>query len=401
MEDLELISINNHTDDAIGDVIFIHGLGGDSTGTWTFVDTAGRRESKQEISSFFPSVLSADFPEINFWTLDYSAHVTKWSENPKYNELTRVCNEILEYLVGTRICEKPLILICHSLGGIVAKILFKKSASSKSKRLRRFSENLRAISFLATPHKGSKWADIFKSVNQVIPFIRLTERINELEFDNATLEELSSWYRDNASELNIETQAFYEQNKTNGILVVEHVSANPDVQGCEPIPVNSNHIEICKPRSKVSTVYRSISGLIRYHLLDQSSSGGLRPETVVIGVVRKDNEVLMVRRREGIDGLTWQFVGGRLRSGENEEECIVREIKEETSIMAKVTRRLGIEKGGVGPNIRIYIACEYLGGEIKNCDDYENSDVSWVNIQDVRRYATTPISKPVRNFLGI
>lgn len=402
MDNIDLTRINDYVDDAIGDVVFIHGLGGDPKTTWTFVDTAGKRESKQYVSSFFPSVLSSDFPKINFWTLDYSAHVTEWAENPRYNELPRVSNEILEYLVGKGICEKPFMLVCHSLGGIVAKLILMKSVSSKSERLKRFSKKLRAISFLATPHKGSKWADIFNSVNKVLPFIKLTDRITELEFDNVALEELSKWYRENISDLNVETQAFYEQKKTGGIFVVEHISANPDVLGCDPIPVNSNHIEICKPSSKGSPVYVSISSLIKYHLLDQPSiSDGLRPETIVIGVVRRDNEVLMVRRRHFIDGLTWQFVAGRLRSGENEYECVIREIKEETNINAKITEKLGIERGGSAPNIRIYIACEYLGGELKNCDVDENTEVSWVAIKDVRRFVTSSISKPVRKYLDI
>ena len=56
--------------------------------------------------------------------------------------------------------------------------------------------------------------------------------------------------------------------------------------------------------------------------------------SVTCAVIRnEDNEVLVVRRGEATDHpLKWEFPGGKLCSGESEEECIIREVKEELSM---------------------------------------------------------------------
>ncbi len=109
----------------------------------------------------------------------------------------------------------------------------------------------------------------------------------------------------------------------------------------------------------------------------------------------------MVKRRHAIDNLTWQFVAGRLRAGEDEQECIIREIKEETNIRAKVIEKLGVAKGGTSPNVRHYFACEYLDGELRNMDANENLDVAWVEVSQIGKYVTTSINKQVSTYLGI
>jgi 8-oxo-dGTP pyrophosphatase MutT (NUDIX family)/pimeloyl-ACP methyl ester carboxylesterase len=408
MTDLAL-TVAGGNENALGDVLFIHGLGGSGSDTWTSDGQLKDGEATQDFVSFFPAVLAADFPGLRFLTLEYSAEVTRWTDNLRWNELHRVAAAILEYLQGSGIGEKPLIIVAHSLGGIVAKELLKTSYESANPRKKAFFRSVRAISFLATPHKGSKWADLVNSINAVLPFIRPTSRIEELKFDSVYLEQLSTWYRDTIKPELIETQAYYEQMPTGQVIVVDHVSANPDVSGCEPIPVRQNHIDICKPASKKAPVYVGISGLIRHHLLKEDNIRRegkpdeiLPPQTVVIGLVVHEGKVLMVRRKHMIDRLTWQFVAGRLRARqETEEECIVREIREETGITVRARNRLGSIVDSQIPYKRIYYGCEYLSGAPVNVDDEENFDVAWVPIVDVERYSTTSISSPVREYLGI
>lgn len=408
MQQLNLKRVNDEND-SIGDVVFIHGLGGSGDASWTSDGVLKEGEAKQDFVSFFPAVLSADFPELDVWTLDYSASLTKWSDNLESNELQRVCSAILEFLLGKGIGKQPLILVCHSLGGIVAKEILRLSHDSRNRRQHALFDRTTAVSFLATPHKGSKWADTLKTVNAVLPFIRTSTRIDELMFDNVYLEKLSKWYRENVSPAQMETQSFYEQRKTNGILVVSHASANPDVEGCDPIPVSENHINICKPRHKNSEVYVAISGLIRFHLLEENDLNRkgakgktlLPSQTIVIGIVKRDEEVLMVRRRNMINRLTWQFVAGRLKVGEEDAgECIVREIHEETGVNARAEKELGREVDEHAPYDKIFYACRYLSGEAKNNDSNENSEVQWVPIRDIEQFITTPLSATARQYLG-
>lgn len=402
MDDIKL-NLVREISDPKGSIIFLHGLGGDGKYTWTSEEIP-ESDSSSTIKVFWPEILAADFHELAVYTLDYPANPTNWFNNSRYSELPRVCIAILEYIIGKGIDRKPIILISHSLGGIVAKQLVKLSKSSRTKRLNTFAKNVKAISFIATPHAGSKWANVLNNINTVFPFLRTGNRINELESESIYLEELSRWYRDNIKPSYIETQAFYESKKTKQILIVNRMSADPNITGCIPIRLNYNHIDCCKTLSKDSQLYVTIVGLVQHHLnnpnyLDLDTE--LRPVTVVIGVIERNNKVLMVRRKNNIDGLTWQFPAGRLRFGEKEEECIVREVLEETDVKVRIKEKIGIRSGDETKTLRHYYACTYLDGIAKNNDPIENSDVAWVDLDKILDYITSKLNPDVQKYLKL
>jgi 8-oxo-dGTP diphosphatase len=64
--------------------------------------------------------------------------------------------------------------------------------------------------------------------------------------------------------------------------------------------------------------------------------------SVTCAIIRnEDNEVLVVQRGEKSDHpLKWEFPGGKLKDGESEDECIIREIKEELSIDIVICSRM-------------------------------------------------------------
>jgi 8-oxo-dGTP diphosphatase len=63
---------------------------------------------------------------------------------------------------------------------------------------------------------------------------------------------------------------------------------------------------------------------------------------VTCAIIRnEENEVLVVQRGENTDHpLKWEFPGGKLNENETEEECIIREIKEELSIDIVICKRM-------------------------------------------------------------
>lgn len=63
---------------------------------------------------------------------------------------------------------------------------------------------------------------------------------------------------------------------------------------------------------------------------------------VTCAIIRnEENEVLVVQRGEKTDHLfKWEFPGGKLKDNETEEECIIREIKEELSIDIVICKRM-------------------------------------------------------------
>jgi 8-oxo-dGTP diphosphatase len=63
---------------------------------------------------------------------------------------------------------------------------------------------------------------------------------------------------------------------------------------------------------------------------------------VTCAVIRnEEDEILIVQRGEKTDHpFKWEFPGGKVKKGETEEECIIREIREELSIDIVICRRL-------------------------------------------------------------
>lgn len=115
------------------------------------------------------------------------------------------------------------------------------------------------------------------------------------------------------------------------------------------------------------------------------------------GLVRRGDEVLLVRSpRRG-----WEFPGGQVEQGESVLAALLREIREETGVEARVSAFVGeysnvAEKPGYGvlegtmlPTIvNLTFLCEYAGGELQTSE--ESVEVEWVNCAEARRRVTFP-----------
>lgn len=89
----------------------------------------------------------------------------------------------------------------------------------------------------------------------------------------------------------------------------------------------------------------------------------------IIAIVIKDNKFLMVRKA-GKD--IWTSLGGRIEEGETEEECLVREIKEEFNCEAEIVKKLGdFEDKAVFDNaiVRLSAYLVNLNGDIQLIDE--------------------------------
>lgn len=121
--------------------------------------------------------------------------------------------------------------------------------------------------------------------------------------------------------------------------------------------------------------------------------------TVFVGLVIKDNKLLMVKRfePEAKDAhLKWEIPGGKVDFGETPEQAIVREIEEETGVKTKVIRLLPSVytkywdyPWGIQHTLLFAYECEFLSaGERKS--DHHVEDVKWVPIKEIKKLDRLP-----------
>jgi hypothetical protein len=132
----------------------------------------------------------------------------------------------------------------------------------------------KGVVFLGTPNVGSKIADW---ANRLRVLIRPSEATKTLTFDDAHLRDLNIWYRDHSPSYGIATSAFFETRPTHGVTVVDAISADPGVPGVEPIPLDTDHIAVCKPLNRETTLYRTVVRFIEDHLKPRTSLERLSP----------------------------------------------------------------------------------------------------------------------------
>lgn len=106
------------------------------------------------------------------------------------------------------------------------------------------------------------------------------------------------------------------------------------------------------------------------------------------------SQILLIRHEEHHNGRTyWLLPGGGREDGESEEECVIREIREETGLEVRVERLL-VERDSTHPNqvyahYKTYL-CTPISGEAQPGYEpefeasalYKIAEVRWVELWD-------------------
>jgi predicted alpha/beta hydrolase family esterase len=232
--------------DRIGDVIFVHGLGGNLRSTW-------HPEELQD-DNFWLNWLSQDQTDIGIWSFGYEAQPFEW--RGKAMPLFDQASNLLEWLETKGLNERPIIFVTHSLGGLLVKKMLNTAQTFKKQKL---IEQIKGIIFLATPHTGSHLANLISNIGTLT---RTTISVKELKSHAPQLRELNEWYRENVRGFGIITKVYYETRSVHGISVVDEDSANPGIEGVKPVAVPEDHITIAKPTSKDNLVYIGVEHFI-------------------------------------------------------------------------------------------------------------------------------------------
>ena len=112
-------------------------------------------------------------------------------------------------------------------------------------------------------------------------------------------------------------------------------------------------------------------------------------------VFDKDGQLLMIKTPHR----GWDCTGGQVEAGENLEEAVLREIMEESGIVARVKCLCGVYSNvgqhtfydGVTPvptKVMLDFICEYVSGECRTSE--ESTEVMWVPREQVLEHVTAP-----------
>ncbi|KAL8305003.1 hypothetical protein RB600_008063 [Gaeumannomyces tritici] len=239
------------------DIVFLHGLGGTSRQTWCH---------GQDIDKFWPQLwLPLDLPTARVLTFGYNANYNATSEwtatgigdfatdflfRMKYTETT-----------PERLGQVPIIIVAHSMGGLVFKKAFAEGHSGD--QYKSIVSMIKGVVFLATPHRGSDLAKYLDRFQQACSWFGRPSRkyITELAQKSLTSNEIDEAFRRYASKLRV--FSFYEALLTrlaplSSALIVTRESVTLGLPDEEPISLNADHFDMCKFTSPTDPNYVSV-----------------------------------------------------------------------------------------------------------------------------------------------
>ena len=252
------------------DLIFVHGIGGGSQTTWAH---------EGNVENFWPSWIAEEFPELGVWTLGYGTNVSQWKERSM--PLSDLGNQVLEELVVDGLGDRPIVFVTHSMGGIVVKQIINHARNQGVPRWKKIAEQTQGIAFLATPHSGANIASFAKFVSIVM---NTSEQLGELNQHNARLRELHGAFLNFVKENKPVCRTYAERKEVKpgikifnkevklpkGIVVVDATSAEPNIPDERAIPLDEDHLSICKPKDKTSQVYKYVKSFL-FECLESSA----------------------------------------------------------------------------------------------------------------------------------
>jgi 8-oxo-dGTP diphosphatase len=112
----------------------------------------------------------------------------------------------------------------------------------------------------------------------------------------------------------------------------------------------------------------------------------------VHGVIANRGRILVLRRAPGMRYRpgAWDLPGGHLALGESVEQCVVREIKEETALDVTIERLLGINSMVSEPYLQLIYACRQTVYQSVRLRPDEHVESRWATLAEVEGLELIP-----------
>jgi len=113
------------------------------------------------------------------------------------------------------------------------------------------------------------------------------------------------------------------------------------------------------------------------------------------GIIKRGGKVLLGLRKGSHGSGTWAFPGGHLEFGESWEDCIMREVEEETGLKIGrinfVTATNDIFDEDDKHYVTLFVDCEYLGGEAELREPDKCAEWRWFDFNSLPGNLMVPL----------
>ncbi|RMJ26096.1 LipA and NB-ARC [Aspergillus sp. HF37] len=272
VNNIGLTEIYRSSDQPAVDIVFIHGLNGHPYNSW----------ASQNL--FWPVDLLPDIlgpKRVRVLTYGYDANVHAFTDGASNDRIHNHAETLASKLAANRnlreCSDRPIIFVCHSLGGLVVKralIHCKNVSSEKIEHLRSVYVSTYGILFLGTPHNGSdiaRWGTLLQNIcSAVLPkkFLETSPHlVKALRTNNETLQNINSLFAEVMGRFHI---YFFHESRSTDVrgsreLIVDESSAAPYVEGVERMGIDADHSTMCKFDSENAPGYEAVAeALLRY-----------------------------------------------------------------------------------------------------------------------------------------
>ncbi|XP_039915237.1 protein SERAC1 isoform X2 [Hirundo rustica] len=246
------------------DILFVHGLLGAAFKTWRQQDIDRHLDKKasereEDYSQCWPKTwLASDCPSLRIISVEYDTHLSDWKAKcpveAHRKSIAFRSSELLDKLKAAGIGDRPLVWVSHSMGGLLVKRMLVDA--SKNPEMDKIVNNTRGIIFYSVPHHGSQLAEY--SINARYLLFPSVE-VKELSKDSPALKELNDDFLSFAKDKEFSVLSFAETLPTHiGSMIKLHVVPveSADIGIGDLIPVDVNHLNICKPKKKDAFLYQ-------------------------------------------------------------------------------------------------------------------------------------------------
>ncbi|CRG85975.1 ATPase family AAA domain-containing protein 2B [Talaromyces islandicus] len=256
------------------DVVLVHGLNGHPKQTWT----------SKTADTFWPVDVLPDFLEglrVRVLTYGYNSNVTSFTDGASRDRIHHHAETLAGELHANRslrnCLERPIIFVCHSLGGLVVKrclIMCRSVENERIRHLRSIYVSTFGILFLGTPHTGSdvaKWGLLLQKIcSAVFPkrFLDTSPQLIEaLKSNNETLQNINRLFNESFSRFHI---YFFHETKPLDLkgtreFIVDEASAAPDIEGAERFGIEADHSSMVKFEDDSSPGFEAVAeAIVRY-----------------------------------------------------------------------------------------------------------------------------------------